>query len=104
MSNGSALIEPTSAVIIGVDTHKHVRVAVAINRVGARLATLSAPADNAGYTELLALASQAPPPTAPRTDQRVTTQRHHTQTLTHRRGGKKHHKKHKHQAAATQKR
>ena len=56
MSNGSALIEPTSAVIIGVDTHKHVHVAVAINRVGARLATFTAPADNAGYTELLAWA------------------------------------------------
>ncbi len=42
-----------------------------------------------------ALAGQAPPPTAPRTDQRVTTQRQHTQTQTHHRADKKHHKKHK---------
>ena len=48
-----------------------------------------------------ALAGQSSPsPTAPRTDQRVTSQRQHIQTLTHRHGGKKHHKKHTHQGAA----
>ena len=39
-----------------VDTHKHVHVAVAINLLGARLATRSAPADRAGYAELMAWA------------------------------------------------
>jgi transposase len=44
------------AVIVGVDTHKHVHVAVAINRLGARLGTLSAHADRAGYAEMVAWA------------------------------------------------
>ena len=39
--------------IVGVDTHKHVHVAVAINLIGARLATISVPADRAGYAELV---------------------------------------------------
>ena len=41
------------AVIVGVDTHKQVHVAVAINRLGARLGTLSASADRAGYAEMV---------------------------------------------------
>ncbi len=39
-------------VIIGVDTHKHVHVAVAIDGHGARLGDLSISADTGGYTQL----------------------------------------------------
>lgn len=53
MSISSALVSPTTSIIVGVDTHKHVHVAVAIDRLGARLATCSAPADRAGYAELM---------------------------------------------------
>ena len=40
-------------ILIGVDTHKHTHVAVAINRLGARLAHCSVSADRAGYEELV---------------------------------------------------
>ncbi|MDQ3480511.1 MAG: IS110 family transposase, partial [Actinomycetota bacterium] len=54
MSNTPAVtIEPTTTVIVGVDTHKHVHVAVAINALGARLGDYSAPADRAGYATLV---------------------------------------------------
>ena len=39
-------------VIVGVDTHKHVHVAVAIDHHGARLGDLSVAADTGGYTQL----------------------------------------------------
>jgi transposase len=39
---------PTS-IIVGVDTHKYVHVAVAIDRLGARLGACSVSADRAGY-------------------------------------------------------
>lgn len=42
----------TSAVIIGVDTHKATHVAVAIDTKGVRLAAFSAPATAKGYTAL----------------------------------------------------
>jgi transposase len=48
---------PSSTVIIvGVDTHKFVHVAVAIDHLGVRLASCSVSADRAGYAELLAWA------------------------------------------------
>ncbi len=56
MTNSIALVEPTAKVIVGVDTHKLVHVAVAINLLGARLATISVSADRAGYAELVAWA------------------------------------------------
>ena len=56
MTNSIALDVPTAKVIVGVDTHKLVHVAVAINLLGARLATISVPADRAGYAELVAWA------------------------------------------------
>ena len=56
MSNSIALVAPAVRVIVGVDTHKHVHVAVAIDRLGTRLASCSAPADRGGYAELLAWA------------------------------------------------
>lgn len=43
---------PTS-VIVGVDTHKYVHVAVAIDRLGTRLGACSVSADRAGYAELV---------------------------------------------------
>jgi transposase len=56
MSNVPALIKPATSVIVGVDTHKHVHVAVAINTLGAHLAHCSVPADRAGYATLVAWA------------------------------------------------
>ena len=56
MSNSIALVAPAVRVIVGVDTHKHVHVAVAIDRLGTRLESRSAPADRGGYAELLAWA------------------------------------------------
>jgi transposase len=56
MSTSSALVSPTTVIIIGVDTHKHVHVAVAIDLLGVRLGTCSATADRAGYAELMAWA------------------------------------------------
>ena len=44
------------AILIGVDTHKQAHVAVAITRLGARLAHCSIAADAAGYAELVAWA------------------------------------------------
>jgi transposase len=41
------------AVIVGVDTHKDIHVAVAITGLGARLGTLSVPATAAGYRHLV---------------------------------------------------
>lgn len=40
------------AIVIGVDTHKDVHVAVAINGLGARLATTSFPVTAQGYRQL----------------------------------------------------
>ena len=52
MTNSIPPVEPTAKVIVGVNTHKLVHVAVAINLLGARLATISVPADRAGYADL----------------------------------------------------
>ena len=43
----------SDAIIIGVDTHKDIHVAVAITGLGARLGTLSVPATAAGYRQLI---------------------------------------------------
>lgn len=40
-------------VVIGVDTHKYVRVAVALDEIGTPIADTSMPADRAGYERLL---------------------------------------------------
>jgi transposase len=56
VSNSSALVSSPATIIIGVDTHKYVHVAVAIDLVGARLASCSASADRTGYAELVAWA------------------------------------------------
>jgi transposase len=44
--------EPTRKVIVGVDTHKHIHVAVAIDHRGARLGDLAVSADTGGYSQL----------------------------------------------------
>ena len=56
MSKRIARVEPAVTVIVGVDTHKHVHVAVAVDRLGARLGSCSVPANRGGYTELVAWA------------------------------------------------
>ena len=56
MANSIARDDPSVKVIVGVDTHKHEHVAVAINDLGARLATFRAPANGAGYADLVAWA------------------------------------------------
>jgi transposase len=48
-------------VIIGVDTHKHAHVAVAITALGARLGTIAIPASRKGYQELEAWAQSFGP-------------------------------------------
>jgi len=48
----------SDAVVIGVDTHKDVHVAVAINGLGARLATASFPVTSAGYRQVAAWAAE----------------------------------------------
>ena len=46
----------STAITVGVDTHKFVHVAVAIDHLGTRLASCSVSVDRAGYAELLAWA------------------------------------------------
>ena len=48
----------SDAVVIGVDTHKDVHVAVAINGLGARLATASFPVTSKGYRQMAAWAAK----------------------------------------------
>lgn len=56
MSNSTAIVESVRTVVVGVDTHKHMHVAVALSALGARLASCSATADRVGYAELVAWA------------------------------------------------
>jgi transposase len=49
---------PVTSNTIGVDTHKDVRVAVAVDGIGRRLGQVSVPASASGYRELLAWALQ----------------------------------------------
>ena len=55
MSHTCALVPSSSAfgIIVGVDTHKFVHVAVAIDRLGTRLASCSVSANRSGYAELV---------------------------------------------------
>lgn len=45
--------DPRRRVVIGVDTHKHVHVAAALDELGTVLQTRRFPADSAGYRDLL---------------------------------------------------
>jgi transposase len=51
----SRAIPTTSAemITVGVDTHKDIHVAVALDSLGRRLGTLSVPTSPAGYKELV---------------------------------------------------
>ena len=53
MSIPSTAVLPLATVIVGVDTHKHVHVAVAIDGVSAKLATCTVSADRAGSAVLV---------------------------------------------------
>src|SRR5262249_45440145 len=55
MSHSRARVPSSSpsAIIVGVDTHKFVHVAVAIDRIGTRLASCSVSANRSGYAELV---------------------------------------------------
>lgn len=48
-----AVTPPPTRIIVGVDTHKNVHVAVAIDQLGTRISACSASADRAGYAELV---------------------------------------------------
>jgi len=47
---------PERKIVVGVDTHKHLHVAVALDDVGARVGDRTVAADSAGYLELEAWA------------------------------------------------
>lgn len=53
MTEGTAPQAPRRKVIVGVDTHKHMHVAVAIDTFGARLEDHSCSADSGGYSKLV---------------------------------------------------
>ena len=48
-----AVTPPSPAIFVGVDTHKYVHVAVAIDRLGTRLGACTVSADRAGYADLV---------------------------------------------------
>ncbi len=50
--------EPIGKVVVGVDTHKHVHTAVAVDAVGGRQGIVSVPADRGGYQQLERWAAQ----------------------------------------------
>ena len=54
-----APLAPKRKLVIGVDTHKHLHVAVALDELGARLGELTISADSDGYAALAAWAEQA---------------------------------------------
>ena len=49
---------PKRKIVVGVDTHKHLHVAVALDELGARLGELTISADSDGYAALAAWAEQ----------------------------------------------
>jgi transposase len=53
-----ALLAPERKLVIGVDTHKHLHVAVALDELGARLGELTISADRHGYAALAEWAEQ----------------------------------------------
>jgi len=56
MSDHGSVSPSPLALVVGVDTHKYIHVAVAIDRLGTRLASCSVSADRAGYAELVSWA------------------------------------------------
>ena len=53
MPQNATLMSSSNTIIVGVDTHKYVHVAVAIDQLGTRLASCSVSADRAGYAEMV---------------------------------------------------
>ncbi len=53
-----ALSAPSRKIVVGVDTHKHLHVAVALDELGARLGELTIGADSVGYAALAAWSEQ----------------------------------------------
>ena len=53
-----ASVTPERKIVVGVDTHKHLHVAVALDELGARLGELTISADSAGYATLAGWAEQ----------------------------------------------
>lgn len=53
MSKPRSTQDACATIIVGVDTHKHTHVAVAINRLGVRLAACTSPATGDGYAALV---------------------------------------------------
>lgn len=53
-----ALAAPERKIVVGVDTHKHLHVAVALDELGAGLGELTIGADSVGYAALAAWAQQ----------------------------------------------
>ena len=53
MTNHRTIQPDARKVIVGVDTHKHVHVAVAIDTWGIRLGDRSCAADSDGYQQLI---------------------------------------------------
>jgi len=49
--------QPLRRVVVGVDTHKHAHVAVALDERGTKLGTGSFAADRSGYAQLIAWAT-----------------------------------------------
>ena len=47
---------PPAEVIVGVDTHKHIHAAVAVNALGARLGAMTIPVRAEGYRDMVAWA------------------------------------------------
>ena len=59
--------EPITEVIVGVDTHAEIHVAVAIDHVGRVLGELEIPTTRRGYRQLCTWARQFEPGAAPAT-------------------------------------
>jgi transposase len=59
-----ALAAPERKIVVGVDTHKHLHVAVALDELGARLGELTIGADSVGYATLASWSEQLGRPSA----------------------------------------
>jgi transposase len=55
----SILDDADERIVVGVDTHKNIHVAVVLNGIGGKLSELSVPANTAGYERLEAWATEA---------------------------------------------
>jgi transposase len=49
-------VPPSTDIVVGIDTHKHIHAAVALSALGARLGATTVPASRAGYRRIAAWA------------------------------------------------